>query len=262
MTTSTLMTTLTATPIPQIHWREIPSGQVTLLAGGHLPAPTTFYVESFAIATYPVTNEQFAAFVEAGGYSHPQWWTEHGRALRNKGGWTAPHHWTNREWNQPEQPVVGVSWYEALAYCRWLSELIGQTVTLPSEQQWQRAAQGDDGRFYPWGNEDPNETLCNWQRNIDGTTSVTGYPDGASPYGVMDLCGNVWEWCLTAAETGSNDSTGVEARMVRGGAWSSDSPLSLRITNRSGRDPNTRLRPGERHHATVGFRCVQSTSPA
>jgi len=159
--------------------------------------------------------------------------------------------------NQPEQPVVGISWYEALAYCRWLSELTSQTITLPSEQQWQRAAQGDDGRLYPWGNEDPNENLCNWQRNVDETTAVTQYPAGASPYGVLDMCGNVWEWCLTGAESGTAEPVGKEARMLRGGSWSSDSLLSLRVTNRNPNDPNTRLAAAVRYHVMVGFRCVR-----
>jgi formylglycine-generating enzyme required for sulfatase activity len=215
-------------------------------------------MESFAISTYPVTNKAFAAFVAADGYTNHAWWTEDGRALIEKYGATEPQHWRNREWNQPEYPVVGVSWYEALAYCRWLSELTGQTITLPTEQHWQRAAQGDDGRFYPWGNQDPNEELCNWARNVDETTAVDQYPAGASPYGVMDMCGNVWEWCLTGAETGTTKVTVKEKRMLRGGAWSSDSPLSLRVTNRNGRDPNTRLKATDRHHTTVGFRCVRT----
>lgn len=245
------------TEVTELLWTEIPGGQVTLLAGGYLPAPTTFHIEPFAIMTYPVTNRQFAAFIHAGGYAQDEWWTEHGRLLRNQQGWTKPHHWHNHDRTQPHHPVVGVSWYEALAYCRWLSAELGQTITLPTEQQWQRAAQGDDGRVYPWGNEEPNDHLCNWQRNVDETTAVDHFPAGASPYGVMDMCGNVWEWCLSGAETGTTETAVKEKRLLRGGAWSSDSPLSLRVTNRNGIDPNTSLRAADRHHTTVGFRCVR-----
>jgi formylglycine-generating enzyme required for sulfatase activity len=240
-----------------MRWIEIPGGQVTLPASGYLPAPTAFQVEPFAIAQYPVTNREFAAFVEAAGYASPQWWTEDGWMAREKGGWTEPRYWRDRDWNQAEHPVVGVSWYEALAFGCWLGQTTGQTITLPTEQQWQRAAQGDDGRVYPWGHEDPNEKLCNWNRDVDETTAVTHYPAGASPYGVMDLCGNVWEWCLTGWESGTSEPGGREARMLRGGSWSSDSPLSLRITNRNPKDPNTHLDPAYRNHVTVGFRYVR-----
>ena len=104
-------------------------------------------------------------------------------------------------------PRTNVKWYEAIAFCRWLTAQIGargdMSITLPTEQQWQRAAQGDDGREYPWGREfDMNK--CNTQESgIGQTTPVTQYPQGASPYGVLDMSGNVWEWCLTDYRSGS-----------------------------------------------------------
>jgi formylglycine-generating enzyme required for sulfatase activity len=180
-------------------WVTIPGGMVTLEPGGYLPQPTTFEVEPFAITRYPVTNHQYAAFMEAGGYTHRAWWTDEGWAIKARSGWTEPRYWKKRG----DCPVMGVSWYEALAFCRWLSIVTGEPVSLPTEQQWQRAAQGDDGREYPWGNEPPNEILCNWNRNASGTTPVTQYPDGASPYGVMDMSGNVWELCLTGWQSGA-----------------------------------------------------------
>ncbi len=235
-------------------WIEIPGGPVTLAEGGYLSQPTTFDVAPFAMARYPVTNAQYAAFVAAGGYQNPAWWVDAGWALREKERWTEPRYWQDLDWNRPDCPVVGVSWYEALAFCRWLGQATGVFITLPTEQQWQRAAQGDDGREYPWGNADPTESLCNWNRNVDETTPVTRYPAGASPYGVMDMSGNVWEWCLTEWESGTADPNGRGPRLLRGGSWSSDSPLSLRAANRSWKDPNIRLTPGYRHHVTVGFR--------
>jgi formylglycine-generating enzyme required for sulfatase activity len=89
---------------------------------------------------------------------------------------------------------------------------------------------------------------------VDETTPVHKYPAGASPFGVMDMCGNVWEWTLTAVDVLTD---GRDHRLLRGGSWSSESPLSLRVTNRSPRDPNTNLLPTYRDHVTVGFRCVK-----
>lgn len=237
-------------------WVVVPGGDVKLTAGGYVTEPTLFEVAPFAIARYPVTNAQFAEFITADGYKNPAWWTAEGWVAREKGAWEEPRYWGSSDWNQPNHPVVGISWYEALAFCHWLGETTGQVITLPTEQQWQRAAQGDDAREYPWGNEAPNETLCNWNRNVDETTPVTAYPAGASPFGIMDMSGNVWEWCLTGWDSGTTERNGREARILRGGSWSSDSPLSLQVGNRNKKDPNNRLDPGYRNHVTVGFRCA------
>jgi formylglycine-generating enzyme required for sulfatase activity len=236
------------------HWLNIPGGQALLAEGGYLSQPTVFDVAPFAMARYPVTNAQYAQFIAAGGYTNPAWWPGDAWSIKEKGQWAEPRYWHSRDWNRPDYPVVGVSWYEALAFCRWLSQAAGHTITLPTEQQWQRAAQGDDGRAYPWGNQDPNETLCNWNRHIDETTPVTQYPAGASPYQVMDMSGNVWEWLLTSWASGATEPDGRQARLLRGGSWSSDSPLSLRATNRNSQDPNTRLNPLDRNLVTVSFR--------
>jgi formylglycine-generating enzyme required for sulfatase activity len=237
-------------------WVKVSGGQVTLEAGGYLREDSTFEVASFVMSRYPVTNEQYGQFIDDGGYTNRAWWTEDGWAAKGKQDWRESCYWQNNEWNQPDRPVVGVSWYEAVAFCRWLSASIQQTVLLPTEQQWQRAAQGDDGRDYPWGDEEPTRSRCNWNRYQDETSPVTQYPDGSSPFGIMDMSGNVWEWCLTSWDSGFTTLDGYEARILRGGSWSSDSPLSLRTAHRSPRDPNTRLNPSYRTHVTVGFRCV------
>lgn len=240
----------------QLQWQMIPTGPVVLKEGGYLTQATPFVVSLFMMSQFPVTNVEFGQFIAAAGYNTRIWWCETGWASKEKGDWTEPLHWHNPHWNQPNCPVVGVSWYEAMAYCRWLTDVTGQNMTLPTEQQWQRAAQGNDDRHYPWGNDDPNANLCNWNRHVDETTPVDQYPAGVSPYGVMDMGGNVWEWCLTGWQTGTTESTPGEHRLLRGGCWSSDSLMSLRAANRSPRDPNTRLVPIERHHVTVGFRCA------
>jgi formylglycine-generating enzyme required for sulfatase activity len=115
-------------------------------------------------------------------------------------------------------PCTKVSWYEAVAFCRWLSSKSGLEIMLPTEQQWQRAAQGDDGREYPWGDEfDPSR--CNFGNNVGGPTPVTKYPLGASPYGVMNMSGNTWEWCLNEWGADSTRLKGNGVRGVRGGSW-------------------------------------------
>ena len=121
-----------------------------------LPAPFAWIEipgKNYALAKYPLTNAQYAPFIKAGGYKNKQWWTEAGWQTCQKEKWIEPRYWQDKDFNGADQPVVGVSWYEAVAYCLWLSEQTGQKIMLPTEEQWQYAAQGDDGREYPWGNE-------------------------------------------------------------------------------------------------------------
>jgi len=126
------------------------------------------------IGRYPVTVAQFRAFVEASGHQPA-----------DSGSLKGPD----------DHPVVNVVWYDALAYCRWLSERVGMPVTLPSEAEWEKAARGTDGRIYPWGDEPPDEGRCNFGGNVGSTTPVGRYsPRGDSPYGCAGMAGNVWEW--------------------------------------------------------------------
>jgi formylglycine-generating enzyme required for sulfatase activity len=203
-------------------WVDIPAGRVTLEKGGYLDKPTTFEVPRFTIGKYPVTNEQYALFVEAGGYGERKSWTDAGWETRTGESLVEPRAWRNSALNGVVKPVVGVSWYESVAYSRWLSDMTGERITLPTEQQWQRAAQGDDGRRFPWGS-DWNCKRCN---NFvspcasSATTQVWDYEgEGDSPFGVVDMAGNVCEWCLTAYENGSVDVHRTDDRVLRGGSW-------------------------------------------
>jgi formylglycine-generating enzyme required for sulfatase activity len=147
-------------------WVHIPGGQVTLRDTGE---PNTIEVKDFYISKYPVTNAQFNAYLQA----------------------------TNRKRFFPRvtdpcadadlHPVCDLWWHEAMQFCEWLSDQEGDLITLPSIAQWQRAAQGDDERRWPWGDVwQPNR--CNSEENgVFCTTPVTHYPQGASPYGVMDM---------------------------------------------------------------------------
>jgi len=249
-------------------WIRIPAGKVTLKtekgwAKNYIPKgqTQTFDVPAFSIAKYPLTNGQFAKFIEAGGYAERRWWTDAGWEAREQGiewnqigkewqkkvtgiAWTQPRYWTDGKWNQAQYPVVGVSWYEAIAYCQWLSEYTGEAIMLPTEQQWQRAAQGYDGRDYPWGKEwDANR--CNnsvgRDRETNQTSTVIQYEDkGNSPFGVVDMAGNVWEWCLTAYESGSNALIGTSARVLRGGSWYTEDSDAFRCGDRGRYDPGGR----------------------
>jgi formylglycine-generating enzyme required for sulfatase activity len=209
---------------PLFKWVYIPSGKVTLQAGGFVPeGGQTFKVPAFWIAKYPVTNAQFAKFIEAGGYHTDEWWTPDGLVLREKYQWTEPAHREDGQFTQPDYPIVGVSWYEAVAFCLWLHSLTGEPIGLPPEQYWQRAAQGDDDRIYPWGN-----TFDAQKCNRDGLfhlEPVTKYEGlGDSPFGVVDMCGNVLEWCSTIYDTGEVDLNGTHPRVLRG-SCSPDAPV-------------------------------------
>jgi formylglycine-generating enzyme required for sulfatase activity len=97
-----------------MHWLNIPGGQALLAEGGYLSQPTIFDVAPFAMARYPVTNAQYAEFIAAGGYINPTWWRGDAWTIKEKGKWAEPRYWPSRDWNRPDYPVVGVSWYEAI----------------------------------------------------------------------------------------------------------------------------------------------------
>jgi len=141
------------------------------------------YLDAYRIGRYPVTVGEYRHFVEQGGYGDEQYWQAGGFQQ-----WQAPDNW-EEQLQYPNRPVVYVSWYEASAYAAWCG------VRLPTEAEWERAARGTEGRKYPWGNEDPNPSLLNYQSNIGRATPVGVYPRGATPEGILDMAGNVWEWC-------------------------------------------------------------------
>ncbi len=201
---------------PPFEWIDIPAGRVELDDGYG-----SFEVAGFTIAKYPVTNAQYQVFLDANdGYGNSQWWTYSEPAREWRAGHNRPR---NNEFYGDDLPRTNVSWYESVAFCHWLSARIGDAITLPTEQQWQLAAQGNDGRVYPWGNEVPSGRLCNFKNNVRKTTPVTQFLEGASPYGVMDMVGNVWEWCLNDYKTPQHVSlSGNVLRVVRGGAWNYD----------------------------------------
>jgi formylglycine-generating enzyme required for sulfatase activity len=138
------------------------------------------YLPDYYLAKTPVTNAHYAAFVQATGYDPQRAWWE-------------------RDWKPPkgkkeDYPVVYVSWYDAVAYCNWLSKVTGRSYCLPSEAEWEKGARGGDGRIYPWGDQWDAEQCNSQEDGKEDTTPVGAYPEGASPYGLLDMAGNVWEW--------------------------------------------------------------------
>jgi formylglycine-generating enzyme required for sulfatase activity len=191
-------------------WMEVPEGEFWM--GGIGELAHRVYLERFQIARVPISNAQYHLFVEATSHTPPGHW-EDGRPPRGL----------------ESHPVVNVSWHDAMVYCRWLSEVAGKPITLPSEAQWEKAARGSkDRREYPWGDE-WDETRCNTRElGLGGTTPVGIFPEGASPYGCLDMAGNVWEWTGSHYKKYPYDPTdgreNLEAgddvpRVLRGGSW-------------------------------------------
>jgi formylglycine-generating enzyme required for sulfatase activity len=224
-------TTATLPLTAPFEWVDIPAGRVTL--SDHKGA---FDVAAFAISKFPITVAQFGLFVDDGGYNHEHYWTSAGWLWRKIENVTFPRYWQNEAFQQSDHPVVGVSWYEAMAFCNWLRKKLGVPISLPTEQQWQWAAQGDTGRAYPWGNVFQAE-CCNF--NAGHTTPVNAFGEGKSPFGVMDMSGNVSEWCLTEYATASNnDLKSTKDRVVRGGSAAYVIPEFLRVDFRESDHPN------------------------
>jgi hypothetical protein len=201
--------------MPLLEWCRIPPGKAITARTRKASELSEFFMSK-----YPVTSAQFQAFVDApDGYKNPAWWQSSLEVRR----WHADH--PNAISPQPghdNHPRTYVCWYEAFAFCQWLSYKTGWTVKLPTEQQWQRGAQGDTNWRYPWGSRF-DQTLCNTKEaDLKGTTSVTQYPKSASPFGVCDLLGNVWEWCSNGHASGEITDVTVDIlRGVRGGSFMS-----------------------------------------
>lgn len=240
----------TPTPIPptatppvlakvEVPMIAIPAGEFTMGSDRGIERPPhTVFVEAFEIDQFEVTNEQFEKFVAATGYVTDA----------EKAGDTS---WRAYAKDKPNHPVVKVSWNDAKAFCEWAGK------RLPTEAEWEKAARGTDGRIYPWGNEwDVNKVNAK-ESGYRGTTIVGSFPAGASPYGVMDMAGNVAEWTSDWFQAypgypgGDNEAQyfGEKYRVIRGGGWFSDKEL-VRTTTRSASSVTLA-------NDDVGFRCAR-----
>jgi formylglycine-generating enzyme required for sulfatase activity len=239
----------------------------------------------FSMSKFPISNSQFGQFLSDNGYAEPSFWTTNGWAW--KGRKNRPAYWTDGKFNGPDQPVVGVSWYEAVAYCNWLSVTEGLTPAydssgradlaasgyrLPTEVEWEYAAAkgapGESRRIYPWGDIwDPALAVCQVKPAGARKSANVGSksPGGDTPQGLADMAGNVWEWCSDNKEGDAaiarsassdryyfqDDSSG-QRFVLRGGAWVIDFPSGLRTAFRSFTSA-----PGLRYNV-YGFRVVRT----
>jgi iron(II)-dependent oxidoreductase len=192
---------------------------------------------AYEIDKFEVTNIDYSAFADATGYI--TFAEEEGL-----GSWRS-------EWGVGEDshPVVMVTWDDAVAYCEWLGK------RLPTEAEWEKAARGEDSRAFPWGDEWDVEKANVKDRGLRGTAAVGSFGAGASPYGVEDMTGNVWEWTADWYQpypdnTTADASYGEQFRVTRGGGWFEVEPQSTTF-NRNAADP-TKTATDE-----IGFRCVR-----
>ena len=207
-----------------------------------LPAPFDWIEipkKGYSIAKYPVTNAQFQVFVDASnGYNNASWW-DYSDAAKE---WRAKNSLQTTAFPGNDHPRTNVSWYEAVAFCLWLSETTGEKIMLPTEDQWQYAAQGDDGRAYPWGNDWDCKRCNNSVKPCDSnaTTPVRQYEGkGDSPFGIVDMAGNVWEWCLTDYDSKENNvNETANRRVLRGCSWDDYDTLRFRCDFRSWNYPH------------------------
>ena len=231
--------------LPDIDWIEIPEGTWTFK---YQDKWRNIYLKRFFISRYLVTNSQYQSFIDGRGYEDERWWQDLIKPEPEK-----------PSWPQPNRPREKVDWYEAVAFTRWLSKQLGFDISLPTEQQWEKAARGEDGReYYPWGERfETGDTnvfdLSAGEQNLEQTSAVGLYPHRASPYDVLDMAGNVWEWCLNKYDKPDYiqaDNSG-DMRVVRGGSWS-DYPEYARCANRTRGNPDYR-------YGSRGFRVVCSS---
>jgi iron(II)-dependent oxidoreductase len=232
------------------------------------------HVDAFAIDTVPVTNGAYQRFIATGGYDDPRWWHPTGWAYRVEAGLVAPRFWQRDgdgwlrtrfgvvEPVPADEPVVHVSWYEADAYARWAGR------RLPTEPEWEKAARFDPAtgrsRRFPWGDEEPTDEVANLGQRHLRPAEVGAYPAGASPLGVHQLIGDVWEWTGSdlAGYPGfvpfpyreySEVFFGPEYKMLRGGSFGTDA-VACRGTFRNWDYPI-------RRQIFAGFRCARDVRP-
>ncbi len=230
--------------LPDISWMDIPGSSIRLEGVKRI-----FKVKPFRIAKYPVTNAQFEVFRKADdGYRNNRWWDDilHSEEAQE------PH------WKESNAPREMVSWYEAVAFCRWLSARTTTSIRLPTEWEWQLVATGGDAkRKYPWKGRWDGSRCNSTESGLNQTIAVGMYPRGATQngQGAHDMAGNVWEWCLNDSESYDRPEAvcvnhkGDNRRAIRGGSWAIR-PEYMYVSNRDRQRAHIRS-------FTIGFRLVQ-----
>ena len=237
---------VTADPNPMV---LIPAGKFIMGSDERMPdegPQHTVYLDSYYIDVYEVTNAQYKKFIDA---------------TKRR----SPSHFRNRTYpaGKADHPVTEVTWYDADAYCGWAGK------RLPTDQEWEKAARGTDGRMFPWGDEFDTakaNTPQRWEKlHQEGDTMPVGsFPNGASPYGIYDMSGNVWEWTSSwyKAYPGNkhpSENYGEQYKTLKGGSWWDCSfykcGISAPVFNRSFFIRGT-------HNKSFGFRCAKDAGPA
>jgi iron(II)-dependent oxidoreductase len=215
---------------------RVPAGEFTMGSNdnGEEKPPHRVYLDGFHIDKYEVTNGLYRLFMAATSRA-------------------APSYWNDEKWNGAGQPVVGVSWHDADAYCKWAGK------RLPTEAEWEKAARGTDGRKYPWGEQWDASRANSDESKLGETVPVGSYLGGLSPYGAHDMAGNVWEWVADwydanyykqSPERNPQGPGSGRYRVLRGGSWYYDGAVNLRSASRY------RITPVIRYDF-VGFRCAR-----
>ncbi|MEO8325280.1 MAG: SUMF1/EgtB/PvdO family nonheme iron enzyme [Nitrospirota bacterium] len=226
----------------------VPKGEFVMGSNDHQDEkPHNVVLDPYYIDTYEVSNKDYKEFMKTTGHA-------------------APAYWDDPRLNKPEQPVVGVNWYDGSTFCEWKGK------RLPTEAEWERAAKGPDGHaHYPWGHElDPSK--ANYGQSVGQTTAVDSYPDGKSGYGAYNMAGNVFEWVsdwydpgyfnVSTASNPQGPSTGLNfanqgpVKVLKGGSWLAPAS-SLHTSHRFWNQPENNS-----YGVGLGFRCAQAASPA
>lgn len=207
------------------------------MLGPEDPAHDVF-LNAYYVDVYEVSNAEYKKYTEA----NPKV--------------KAPRHWNDPKFNQPNQPVVGVSWKEAQGFCHW------QKKRLPTEAEWEKASRGTRGIDYPWGNEPPNSSRLNFNDEKGKPVPVGSYEAGKSDFGVYDLSGNVAEWVqdwhfpeyyLYSPKENPQGPQKGQYKVIRGGNWRNNAD-DVRLTYRNATVPSMR-------NNKIGFRCVADVTP-
>ena len=198
-------------------------------------------LSEYLIGKYPVTNKQYLLFTQQTGYKYPIHLVD---GIIPEG--------------KENHPVVNVSLMDVHYFCKWMCETTNYFIFVPGEAQWEKSARGENGKLYPWGNSDPDDSMLNYRNTIQDTTSVDQFPKGCSCYGACDMAGNVWEWTESPFVGYRGDKfnpsyfLGDKHYVIRGGSWASRD-CDVRCANREGKFYADR-------ENNLGFRCACSTS--
>jgi formylglycine-generating enzyme required for sulfatase activity len=229
--------------VPDIDWVTVPAGDFIY---GKDSEQTSHYLDAFEIARYPVTNAQYQCFIDDDGYANGQWW----QALKK------PKIQASKS-PQGNRPRTDVDWYEATAFTYWLSDRLNETIRLPNEHEWEKAARGENGFEYPWGegyeagDANVDESDIEGGAYLKQTVAVGLYPRDESPWGSRDMAGNVEEWCNEIANDDKESTQNTSpSPVLRGGAWV-NLPDYARAAGRNRHFPAYR-------YGFIGFRLLRS----